>query len=596
LTEAHDGIDDPRQQAEGELSMARLALDDGELTHAARHVADALACDPSLPEAHELLARLAADPAGGPGLFPLDQPVSLGAVLARAHVLAGAGEETEALRLLISAQCHDPARAWADVPWVRDPELVERLDPESLSFTLISLFGVMGDPTPEAHREPLLPYLELASRMAARHPGNAGLLATCSTLARRLGEPDEAVDFAQRSLAAEPTLMAAVALAYVHRNAHRWAEAEQAFLRGLEIEPDNLALFTDLGELLAMAGRPEDGLTWVEKALALDPADESAFPTACGMRFTRDADIAHLVALADYLRDHPDNGHADSVLTHHAQRHYWLGHVRPPTEAVINVLRQVLEEQGAGGTQISLTLSAVEPPSALLTFDRALGGCAVDVTETPDPDPRLAVPEVFAGGPVKQVNRRLWTYAGTQASPAVPEPSPEAASLVATLARPGWRHIPAAYDHAVGLSGMPLEDLLGVLVRPPAMPWPDPSGWPVWVRSVQAVACLGITHYRADQPWAASDRRAVLVDLAYGPEDWITETAVLALVATAWTDPESRDDVADLVGWRFLAAVEAAGKRPVTIIESLTMLALATPGLNPDVRGLAQNLLNEDDE
>ncbi|MBE1566070.1 hypothetical protein [Nonomuraea africana] len=60
--DGHEGTDDPRMQAEGELSMARLALDDGEVAHAAQHVAAAPAYDPALPEAHELLARLASMP------------------------------------------------------------------------------------------------------------------------------------------------------------------------------------------------------------------------------------------------------------------------------------------------------------------------------------------------------------------------------------------------------------------------------------------------------------------------------------------------------------------------------------------------------
>jgi hypothetical protein len=48
--------------------------------------------------------------------------------------------------------------------------------------------------------------------------------------------------------------------------------------------------------------------------------------------------------------------------------------------------------------------------------------------------------------------------------------------------------------------------------------------------------------------------------------------------------------VAELVGWRFVAAVEAANQRPLTILESLALLALATPSLNPDVAGLAQDI------
>ena len=62
-----------RLEAEGEVAVARLALDGGDLEHAANHVAGAVGTDPSLPEAHEALAELAAR-VGGPQaalrLFP----------------------------------------------------------------------------------------------------------------------------------------------------------------------------------------------------------------------------------------------------------------------------------------------------------------------------------------------------------------------------------------------------------------------------------------------------------------------------------------------------------------------------------------------
>ena len=53
-----------RLEAEGEVAVARLILDGGDLAHAADHVAGAIGTDPSLPEAHEALAELVARSAG----------------------------------------------------------------------------------------------------------------------------------------------------------------------------------------------------------------------------------------------------------------------------------------------------------------------------------------------------------------------------------------------------------------------------------------------------------------------------------------------------------------------------------------------------
>src|SRR5687768_13600594 len=104
-----EGTDDPRLTAEGELAMARLALDESDLDHAARHVSNAFAADPTLPEAHEALTRLSVAAEGRVlDLFPLDEPVYLGTVVARAHLLAAVGRFDQAITLLVSATHFDP--------------------------------------------------------------------------------------------------------------------------------------------------------------------------------------------------------------------------------------------------------------------------------------------------------------------------------------------------------------------------------------------------------------------------------------------------------------------------------------------------------
>lgn len=151
-----------------------------------------------------------------------------------------------------------------------------------------------------------------------------------------------------------------------------------------------------------------------------------------------------------------------------------------------------------------------------------------------DPDPRL---------PSHPGRVQVWRYQGLTAHPAVPPPSPEAAALIRDTASVTWPHIPAAYDHAVRLSGLAPDDLLGALVHPP-LPADDEQGRflrdhrpELWIRAVQTFACLGLAHHRADQPWEGSERRDLLLDLLRGPEDWVNEAAAFAMVATAWVDP-----------------------------------------------------------
>ncbi|MDQ3789800.1 MAG: tetratricopeptide repeat protein, partial [Actinomycetota bacterium] len=154
-----------------------------------------------------------------------------------------------------------------------------------------------------------------------------------------------------------------------------------------------------------------------------------------------------------------------------------------------------------------------------------------------------------------------------------------------------------AYDRAVVLSALDPRDLLGVLVHPP-LPPDDEIGRALarhapqlWVRAVQVWACLGLAHHRTDQPWPSSRRRELLSDLLNGPEDWVSEAAGLALVATAWAEPTTRADVQKLVVRRMLDAAKAQQTREVTVLASLCELVLAVPELDDRFAALARDVL-----
>lgn len=46
-------------------------------------------------------------------------------------------------------------------------------------------------------------------------------------------------------------------------------------------------------------GRLDEGIKWLDEALAMAPDHPKAFPSACQLRHAKDGDIAHLVRLAD---------------------------------------------------------------------------------------------------------------------------------------------------------------------------------------------------------------------------------------------------------------------------------------------------------
>jgi len=292
---------------------------------AADHLAGALSHAPTLPEAHELLGRLAAQPGGGLDLFPLAPHVTAGGLAARAHLLAAAGFPEDGLPLLAAASGRSPGADWAGVPWVGDPALAVRIEPGLLVQVLMRLCTAVGDPAPEITRTTLRPYLTVARHAVAAHPEHAMLLGAGSALARRIGETALAVDWAARGARSRPSKLAEIWLGYAYRSAGRVPEALAALRRAVAHDPDDLSVYADIAGTLADHGRLDDALNWVDRALERDPEYDCAVHTAHRLRHRADGDLAHLVRLADFIRDHPDESHEHTDLADCCRDIPWLG-------------------------------------------------------------------------------------------------------------------------------------------------------------------------------------------------------------------------------------------------------------------------------
>jgi hypothetical protein len=526
-----EGVGEARVEAEGELALARIALDAGEVEKAATHLGNAIAADPSLPAVYEALPDLDAA-AGGDALalFPVADTPFIGVVAARSYLLARSGATDDALALLCAVAAKEPGKPWA-AGWLHTADLADRLDPRQAATALTRLALSLPDPADARLGTHLMPFLDLARGVAVRLR-HCDLLAPLSALPRRLGATDEAISWCQR------------------------AEAEQ--------------------------GIPSAA-----------PEDEKAFPSSCEMGFARDGDIGHLVRLADWWRANPGAGYAGQMLARASNGRPWLQAVPPPTEAIGDVLRQVAAQcpdLGAlRGLTVTLALSALEAPSAMAVARALVSRLEVDVQSIPEPDIRVplaagryrvwhyegtrAVPAVWPPTPAAAQAVRAMAADGSWAHP------------VAAYERA---------VRLSGLSLYDLLGLLAYPPTVPDQPdWhrqhgSNPAYWP---RFAQACTCLGLLHHRADEPWPSSTRRDVLIDLVRGVEDWVTDAALFALVVAAWADPAARGEVAAVVAQRFGDALAASRQRMVTIVESLAHLVLATPEMEPGVRSCARDLI-----
>jgi hypothetical protein len=124
------------------------------------------------------------------------------------------------------------------------------------------------------------------------------------------------------------------------------------------------------------------------------------------------------------------------------------------------------------------------------------------------------------------------------------------------------------------------DELIALLVTPPEEPDDCARVW----------AALGLLHHRPDEPWTTSARRRLLVELAAGGADRITEAALFALVTYAWVDPSARADVAALVRTR-LHELAPAAKAPAPIAWSVAQLTMATPDMDDATRAVAAAII-----
>ncbi len=408
-----DGVNDPQQEALGELALATLALDEHDAEHAARHLAAALGHDPRLPEAHELLAKLAArTDDGGLALFHPGERATAGRVVAFAHVLARHGRHADALTLLAQATVHDPARPWADVSWVQalDPA---GLAPEHLLRVLLSVLGALPDPAPAHIARATRPYLDLARRALLAHPGEALLHGAASGVARRLRELPLALAWAERGVRLQSGKLTEMWWGNALRADGQLAAAVQAMRAAQRHDPDDLSVASDLALWLTELGHTAEALALIEEATAKDPSYDCAVHTAHRLRFLADGDPDHLVGLADFMRATTDASHEHFDLQQCCERLPWLGFVPEEGDPVQPAGTRPDPPQPAGARAIAamLPLGWAPPPMMYDAAVRLAGVPADDLVAA------LSHPPVPAGVEADRVPAalrmlRLWCCLG----------------------------------------------------------------------------------------------------------------------------------------------------------------------------------------
>ena len=547
---------------EEDITLARQALAAGDLKHALHHVGCAMASNPMHPEWMQLMNQIIGQARDPMALVEADGDGDLSFVdgANKSYVLAWMRRWEEALDLIT-----DVAEVRPDIPymlwcewWLGQPGVLQGLTLDSLiRGIVVDILKIASScPVPTPKDDPRLPTLQSGARILAGirqlHPQEGMLWFGSSMVARRLESPDEALAYAQHAYQIDPSWKAAIGCANALRDARKIDEAAKWFRRALDHDPADVSAHLDLGDMFLDAGRLDEAIKEYEKAEKKEPDHPWAVASLRFVRWKQTGDPAHKLALLRLTEDDPPNGRARALMDEIDPPALYVNRLPRPADASANALNAIFEQMfdnpaSHHGSTVRLKLSHVEAPSVVASFWLQLEmwgpqvGLDYQVDKIQEPDPRQ---------PKAQVPFSIWRWEGTQPRPNVARPDGSVVIKIHQLASEPFSldvWTPIAERTARELGPGALQHLLGTLVFPPR---PPGSNWRVlnWVQRAQVATCLVIAHL-GSEPWTGSARQQALYSLLYGPTDWTTGAACVALGVLARKDPAIRAEVNQAFGW-----------------------------------------------
>ncbi len=553
------------RQALGERlkGRARETFQRGELISAMLFASDALMLFPNERSYLDLADEVAlASP------DPLSTvPIATGAIhvataAVRARILMMQKRLPEAIDLL--CQVIDVAPELGYLPWLArwcNPEVITRLGWEVFARHVVRTVlraGIQVPPNPDADDPRLVNVragADLFAALRGAYPNEAVLYFGETLLRRRLGDPNATLTVA---------------------------------MEGVRRFPQDWKVQTAAANAFRQAGRPEDAFNHTRQALAIDPKDNSPlFDAGWAFMDTKQYDratqIFHELLTREpsyedakpsfhYARFRGYNTPEDkSALFVLREREWWsqltrelceeiepmevyYAFLQGPGDATANAARSfahelehIIECCGQGlECSIGLESKFLEAPSVNMAFDLVMrsmgarGSLDVKVEEIQQPDPRADK---------AQVQYRLWTYQGTAPAKLYPAADPRAQQVIASIALQLYRQ--DVWDGAARAVAQQwgdawLHGFLAVMTDPP-LPPPD-SGFEgfYWTYRCQVAAALVLSHLG---PWESGPGRGALYSLVFGPSDWTTSAAIIALGFRAKENPARRPEIEQLFGW-----------------------------------------------
>jgi tetratricopeptide (TPR) repeat protein len=206
-----------------------------------------------------------------------------GVIALRARLHAHRRQVSQALALLLQVVAFRPdvpylawLGAWQDLAWGECN--LDEVGPSLAAF--VQALGPSISATP-GRRVNAQHASVLVRQLLSAHRGHEQLTVLGITLLRRLDEEEAALKMAVSQFEAVPSWRIAVTAANAYRGAGRLDEALSYYQRAVQLEPQHVTTYLDLGDLHVTQRRYDKALEAYSAALQLEPANLWARAAGC---------------------------------------------------------------------------------------------------------------------------------------------------------------------------------------------------------------------------------------------------------------------------------------------------------------------------
>ncbi|MBK7078687.1 MAG: hypothetical protein IPH44_41125 [Myxococcales bacterium] len=558
-------MSDPREgNADQDTALARQALAQRDLPHALHHIGCALTHDPMHRERMAVLNEIIAAAPDPMALVRLEGDVSFVDAANKSYVLAWMRRWSEAMDLIT-----DVAEIRPDIPymlwcewWMSQPGVLASIPlDEIIGGIVVDILKIASKcPIPTGADDPRKPTLESGARILAAirqlHPAEGMLWFGSSMVARRIGATGEALQFAQHAYQIDPSWKAAVGVANALRDAKRLDEAAQWFAQAIEHDPQDVSAHLDCGDMMLDADRLADAQRQYEAATGKEPDHPWATASLLYLRYLGNKDAATKLALLRLTEAEPPNHRAEELYEKLDPPRLFINRLPPPRrrlgQRAQRDLRGDVRQPGPAprldGAAQAVPRRVAERGRRVLAADGDVGPAGrlrLPGRDHPAARPAPAqgpgaVPDLAVGRHPAQARHRAAELPDRHRDPQPGQRAVRARRVDADRrAHRGQagrqRRDPRAARHAGVPAAAARLGVAGAAVGAARADRDDPDD-----RAL-----------RPAPPWQGSPRQQALYGLLYGPSDWTTGAAIIALGVLARRDPAIRAEVVQAFGWLF---------------------------------------------